>query len=606
MTDLRIVQHDAATALSPLFRPLPCKKIREKLDIETKFAGGSLRWRGPDALGVQEETLLLVILEEARAAAQELSAEPRTAEGAELRRSLSPSGFLEKSSVVSFTTSFRSLASGCYGSKGGAEIRQIRYMLQRLVEVTLWVRNEGLEGSTRLLSWLIADDNSVRVALNRRLAEAIVDGQFVQISLGERLALRSQLARAVHSRLSARVRPAASIGSNLVSLEKLVWGNNEEGSTQRNRHSNLRNALGALGQLQGWVVSWSGRSFTVTRNATYYAPWKSDDILLEKRRQVKTVKPSNHAPFKAFLDKPLYILLGEQPPASGDAATYLPPRPPLVVEKGAPLRREPERQTLAQLDWFANLGVKCDVAVRKSDGRFIVPHSNLSDSDMRKLMPWLRARNANGSDIYVRPHRDGCWPVVFLDDVSTDIARSLAAQVPAFSIETSPGRCHVWIVMSVALTEHQRHIVQKHLAAGEVIEGLTADHGSTSGEHWGRLAGYKNHKPGRDCWANALTWSSGGAGLDVTPLLTAVLVDSRPRQRKPRASAEADSASEHEWAWVMSKLEAGGKPELILEQLEEHCTDRRGNDTRRYARLTLQKAQAVLSQKAIAPREANR
>ena len=171
---------------------------------------------------------------------------------------------------------------------------------------------------------------------------------------------------------------------------------------------------------------------------------------------------------------------------------------------------KPAIQIETQLDWFEHHGIdRFDLAVQKPSGAWMQQHKCLARARLAQLLPWCRYENARGANVYVRAHRLRAWPLVFLDDVATVDAQHIARAHPALVVETSPDRCHVWISWSEDLDEGQRLACQRHLAAQPGQNGRLADQGSVSGEHWGRLAGFRNRKPSRDCWVNLLRASRG-------------------------------------------------------------------------------------------------
>lgn len=155
--------------------------------------------------------------------------------------------------------------------------------------------------------------------------------------------------------------------------------------------------------------------------------------------------------------------------------------------------RDQETQTAAQLDFFTSCGVTTfNLAVRIAGQMLAGSTRPRSRAEVDRSVPWLRHENAHGGDAYIRPDRATPCALVFLYDVETATARQIAAEHRALAIETSPGRCHVWLATDRALTTAERGQVQRRLA-----RQYGADPGSTSGEHFGRLAGFTNRKPDR-------------------------------------------------------------------------------------------------------------
>lgn len=244
--------------------------------------------------------------------------------------------------------------------------------------------------------------------------------------------------------------------------------------------------------------------------------------------------------------------------------------------------------TEAMLAAWAGLGVaRADLAVRRQDGAMLWQH----DRPLEALsLAWGRAENAHEADIYVRPARGHAWPLVFLDDVAPDLALELAGSNGGLAIQTSPeGGCHLWLPTSAPLDEAERFCRQKWLA-----QQLGADPGSTSGEHLGRLAGFRNWKRG-GCWVNVLATPQVGQeprrDADVHPI-PAPGADARKRPDKadPQASGRDLSPSGQEWGWACRMLEAGWDPQKVYEALVEKAASRRGADAERYAMRTVERA----------------
>lgn len=241
--------------------------------------------------------------------------------------------------------------------------------------------------------------------------------------------------------------------------------------------------------------------------------------------------------------------------------------------------------TLSMIQWWRDAGVsRADLAVRRSDGAMLW-RRDVAVDDLP--LPWARAENSRHSEIFVRPARGYPWPLVFLDDVTEPLAVRTARKYDALVVRTSQeGGCHVWLSCSCSLAEKDRHQAQRWLAprAG-------ADVGSTSGEHLGRLAGFKNWKRG-GVWVNVVEASHRSrrwaprAG-DDQPLLGA-------RGDSPTRGPTDTSPSGVEWGWVCGLLEAGLPPRHAYYRLVERARRRRGRDAERYARHTVTKALARL------------
>jgi hypothetical protein len=125
-----------------------------------------------------------------------------------------------------------------------------------------------------------------------------------------------------------------------------------------------------------------------------------------------------------------------------------------------------------------------------------------ADSDsFDALLPLLRqASGANAraqANVLVRPAPEMPHALIILDDLPTDLLREIAASCAASCIETSPGQGQARILINRALSPAERTAAQRHLA-----QRWGADGNAISHDRWGRLAGFKNMKPGRGNWTN--------------------------------------------------------------------------------------------------------
>ena len=273
-------------------------------------------------------------------------------------------------------------------------------------------------------------------------------------------------------------------------------------------------------------------------------------------------------------------------------------------EPRAPMGREkPKAQLMKLIKWLGQSQIThFDLAIQRrrpcgEKTSFLAPCTtkaeNLDPSQIKARLAWLRAENAAGADIYFRPYRYEAWPLIFLDDLSPNMAGKIAKKYRAAVIETSQGRCHLWLHMAQPLDEIQRFEIQRDLV--KRLNG-EADAGSVSGEHWGRLPGFRNRKPERNCWVNLLTLSHGPS---CRPPEVTVHLSNRRKKHEVRPPENQEMAkvdhSSMEWGWVMGSLEKGVSPHQVLVGLIGRAQPRRGHkDGVRYARHTVQKACRIL------------
>ena len=267
--------------------------------------------------------------------------------------------------------------------------------------------------------------------------------------------------------------------------------------------------------------------------------------------------------------------------------------------------------TEAMLAWWCGIVMdRVDLAVKCPSGAMLW-HRDLAIKSLP--LKWARAQNVRGAEVYSRPARQYAWPVVFLDDVATPRARAVAEKYDALVVETSPaGGCHIWLACVRSITEAARCQAQRWLA-----QRMGADLGSISGEHLGRLAGFKNWKRG-GVWVNVVAASLQGKRWDpsgvpaIAPIKTPTPPSIAPTvvpARSRRHNSTDTSPSGREWGWVCGLLESGCPPERVYVRLLERACIRRGYDAPRYARRTLERALErtgpVLARR-VRPREISR
>ena len=232
------------------------------------------------------------------------------------------------------------------------------------------------------------------------------------------------------------------------------------------------------------------------------------------------------------------------------------------------------QHTEAMLDWWCGIGIdRVDLAIRRPSGAMIWHR----DSDIDALpIQWARAENVRHAEVYARPARQYAWPVVFLDDVATPKTRAVVERYNALVVETSPqGGCHVWLNCTESIDEAARGEAQRWLAPR-----IGADRSSTSGEHLGRLAGFKNWKRG-GTWVNVLdsTHACRRWKPDFVPAIAARSTNPPPVRAATRTSAPSrppqrstdTSPSGREWGWVCGLLESGCPAERVYVRLLEQA-----------------------------------
>ena len=212
------------------------------------------------------------------------------------------------------------------------------------------------------------------------------------------------------------------------------------------------------------------------------------------------------------------------------------------------------KQAMAvMLDWFEASGVDSwNFSVL--DKGMLGHERSRNRAEVERSLGWGWVKNRSGHDVYTRPARGHDWPVVFLDDLPPRKARGIAKKYGALVVETSSGNCQVWIRVMCPLSEPDRATVQRALASM-----IGADPMSVSGDHFGRAAGFRNRKRGRDDFCVRVLLATNGAALDPDPHLIEASSPSRPIGAARAVftglgSGEAKSESEREYRYCLARL----------------------------------------------------
>jgi hypothetical protein len=212
---------------------------------------------------------------------------------------------------------------------------------------------------------------------------------------------------------------------------------------------------------------------------------------------------------------------------------------------------------------------------------------NLTIEEVRRRLPWLRHENQEGADIYFRPEKGGYWPIIFLDDLTSSQAQAMTAKYQCWIVETSQGRSHVWLLTDRSISPLERYTEQKIF----VQQGI-GDPGSVSGDHFGRLPGFRSWK--RSEWVNLK--SSPDFSLPLLhpqsgELHSSKSVPSNAKLKLERGEAVDGTASGKEFGWCCGWLRAGLDPEEAIRRLIIRAMERGKNSPEAYARRTVRAAQ---------------
>lgn len=127
-------------------------------------------------------------------------------------------------------------------------------------------------------------------------------------------------------------------------------------------------------------------------------------------------------------------------------------------------------------------------ATEKAESKMLL--RTWDEATVLKSIPWLRAKNAEGAAIYVRPKGEHQYSLV--DDLTSDAAKRMHAEgfTPAIVVETSPANFQAWLNHGEVLDKQTSTTAARALA-----ERFGGDPGAADWRHFGRLAGFTNRKP---------------------------------------------------------------------------------------------------------------
>ena len=134
------------------------------------------------------------------------------------------------------------------------------------------------------------------------------------------------------------------------------------------------------------------------------------------------------------------------------------------------------------------IGVFFPAGVKGTDSKMLL--RTWDEAAVMRSLPWLRAKNAEGAAIYVRPKGEHAYSLV--DDLESGSVDRMRREgfVPAIVVETSPANFQAWLNHGEVLDKRTSTAV-----ARAVAERFGGDPGAADWRHFGRLAGFTNRKP---------------------------------------------------------------------------------------------------------------
>ncbi len=243
----------------------------------------------------------------------------------------------------------------------------------------------------------------------------------------------------------------------------------------------------------------------------------------------------------------------------------------------------------------------------------MIPRRNWTAAQVARALPWLRAQNFQGAQIFIRPSLDHINAILVDDIPKTQLSRLTLE--PAAILETSPGNCQVWIRLNQTVSIPHARALARHLQ--QLWHG---DPGSADGQHFGRLAGFTNRWPrhqqpdGTFPLVRLLTTQRIVHDPETIcpwipePKSPAPLTTSFPQTftlrpledfwTDPRYGGDYHRA---DLAWAMAALRAGWTTTMVAQHLESaRDLSKKGSEPRQkaYVNRTAAKAQQLVQQSA--------
>lgn len=264
------VMHDPSHCLAPgLFRSIKKgDRKRLKLDVAYDFGDGQrIEFSGPEPLGADDLRILQGLIAMAGPGGIELSPEPLTEAGVQLRCSLEPKWDAVQQAALVVKGSYAALAREI-GYANPNNTTPIRDCIERLWKVSIIAQNGKKRQGYRLLSEYQSDDvsGSLHVALNPRITQAILGGRpHTRIELAEVRQLETDPARLMHQRLCGWIDPGKCRKAALDTLCGYVWPDCANPAAMKKRRQSVRKALAELAGV-GWEIDeYSSAKFDIRR-----------------------------------------------------------------------------------------------------------------------------------------------------------------------------------------------------------------------------------------------------------------------------------------------------------------------------------------------------
>jgi len=241
-----------------------------------QFDNVEVSFYGYEQLGADDQSVFLAVA--AQLGISGGVAKSETPTGDELRRKMFSETVDDGSRVAAIRTSLRAIAIDAGYNSSGAALQIVHKCLHRLGctivrEYGAYEAGHRVDRRCMLLSSKIEiDTKEVVIAANPRLTRSIYgEQQHIKVSLIERNALESEVAKILHAWLCAVVRPGGILGRDGVLIDTLlphVWGAqcaDASAPVRSNRRARIRDALVEIAQRTKWKIDLSRHLAYITR-----------------------------------------------------------------------------------------------------------------------------------------------------------------------------------------------------------------------------------------------------------------------------------------------------------------------------------------------------
>jgi hypothetical protein len=257
--------------LPGLFRSVPKKERQKGLELKYQFTGGTrvevkiFEALGADDMRILQGLIAMAAIQGEGKKMEPLPPAPESPDMINLRNMLDTRGDAKGMPGCTVRCSYFQLAKEI-GYANPRDSERIRACIERLYLVTFFIQEGPHRMGFRLLSTVASDSHGIAVALNPRIAGAIMGGKHVRILMDEVRKLKSDPARLIHQRLCGWIDPGRHGTVGVDKLAAYVWPDTEGVSpiTIRRRLCDIRKICRSF-SLPNWRVEEDNEKFTFYR-----------------------------------------------------------------------------------------------------------------------------------------------------------------------------------------------------------------------------------------------------------------------------------------------------------------------------------------------------